>query len=131
MAELTISADEIKGAIEQYVSSFEAEASRDEVGTITDTADGIAHVSGLPGAMANELLQFPGGVQGVALNLDEDEIGAVILGDYLVYICGSTDLLVGGLRPRQLRARAAAGEFGHRDQCFGSVESVGPLGQCA
>ncbi|MFT4125273.1 MAG: F0F1 ATP synthase subunit alpha, partial [Gordonia sp. (in: high G+C Gram-positive bacteria)] len=82
MAELTISADEIKGAIEQYVASFEAEASRDEVGIITDTADGIAHVSGLPGAMANELLNFPGGVLGVALNLDEDEIGAVILGDY-------------------------------------------------
>ena len=82
MAELTISPDEIKGAIEQYVSSFEAEASRDEVGTITDTADGIAHVSGLPGAMANELLQFPGGVLGVALNLDEDKIGAVILGEY-------------------------------------------------
>ncbi|WLP91415.1 F0F1 ATP synthase subunit alpha [Gordonia sp. NB41Y] len=82
MAELTISADEIKGAIEQYVSSFEAEATRDEVGIITDTADGIAHVSGLPSAMANELLQFPGGVLGVALNLDEDEIGAVILGDY-------------------------------------------------
>ncbi|MDL9937027.1 F0F1 ATP synthase subunit alpha [Gordonia sp. ABSL1-1] len=82
MAELTISPDEIKGAIEQYVSSFEAEASRDEVGTITDTADGIAHVSGLPSAMANELLEFPGGVLGVALNLDEDEIGAVILGEY-------------------------------------------------
>ena len=82
MAELTISPDEIKRAIEQYVSSFEAEASRDEVGTITDTADGIAHVSGLPGAMANELLQFPGGVLGVALNLDEDKIGAVILGEY-------------------------------------------------
>ncbi|GAA1481881.1 F0F1 ATP synthase subunit alpha [Gordonia sinesedis] len=82
MAELTISPDEIKGAIEQYVSSFEADAERDEVGTITDTADGIAHVSGLPGAMANELLEFPGGVLGVALNLDEDEIGAVILGDY-------------------------------------------------
>ncbi|MFT4396575.1 F0F1 ATP synthase subunit alpha [Gordonia lacunae] len=82
MAELTISPDEIKGAIEQYVSSFEAEASRDEVGIITDTSDGIAHVSGLPSAMANELLEFPGGVQGVALNLDEDEIGAVILGDY-------------------------------------------------
>ncbi|MEE3848707.1 F0F1 ATP synthase subunit alpha [Gordonia sp. LSe1-13] len=82
MAELTISPDEIKGAIEQYVSSFEAEASRDEVGTITDTADGIAHVSGLPSAMANELLQFEGGVLGVALNLDEDEIGCVILGDY-------------------------------------------------
>lgn len=82
MAELTISPDEIKGAIEQYVSSFEADASRDEVGIVTDTSDGIAHVSGLPGAMANELLKFSGGVLGVALNLDEDEIGAVILGDY-------------------------------------------------
>ncbi|MGV9713426.1 F0F1 ATP synthase subunit alpha [Gordonia sp. NPDC003424] len=82
MAELTISPDEIKGAIEQYVSSFEADASRDEVGIVTDTSDGIAHVSGLPGAMANELLKFSGGVLGVALNLDEDEIGAVILGDF-------------------------------------------------
>ncbi|MCX6471817.1 F0F1 ATP synthase subunit alpha [Williamsia herbipolensis] len=82
MAELTISSDEIKGAIEQYVSSFTAEASREEVGVVTDTSDGIAHVSGLPGAMANELLEFPGGVLGVALNLDEDEIGVVILGDY-------------------------------------------------
>ncbi|ORM26072.1 F0F1 ATP synthase subunit alpha [Williamsia sp. 1135] len=82
MAELTISSDEIKGAIEQYVSSFEADASREEVGIVTDTADGIAHVSGLPGAMANELLEFPGGVLGVALNLDEDEVGAVILGNY-------------------------------------------------
>ena len=82
MAELTISPEEIKGAIEQYVSSFEAEASRDEVGIITHTADGIASVSGLPGAMANELLKFEGGILGVALNLDEDEIGAVILGDF-------------------------------------------------
>ncbi|GAB16890.1 ATP synthase alpha chain [Gordonia effusa NBRC 100432] len=82
MAELTISPDEIKGAIESYVSSFDADASREEVGTVTDTSDGIAHVSGLPGAMANELLEFPGGVLGVALNLDEDQIGAVILGDY-------------------------------------------------
>ena len=82
MAELTISSDEIKGAIEQYVSSFQAEASREEVGVVADTSDGIAHVSGLPGAMANELLEFSGGVLGVALNLDEDEVGAVILGAY-------------------------------------------------
>ncbi|GAB2638716.1 F0F1 ATP synthase subunit alpha [Gordonia jinhuaensis] len=82
MAELTISPDEIKGAIDKYVSSFEAEASREEVGVVTDTSDGIAHVGGLPGAMANELLQFEHGVLGVALNLDEDEIGAVILGEY-------------------------------------------------
>ncbi|WP_018180559.1 F0F1 ATP synthase subunit alpha [Jongsikchunia kroppenstedtii] len=82
MAELTISSDEIKGAIEQYVSSFEAQASREEIGVVADTSDGIAHVSGLPGAMANELLEFSGGTLGVALNLDEDEVGAVILGDF-------------------------------------------------
>jgi F-type H+-transporting ATPase subunit alpha len=82
MAELTISTDEIKGAIEQYVSSFEAQASREEIGVVADTSDGIAHVSGLPGAMANELLEFSGGTLGVALNLDEDEVGAVILGDF-------------------------------------------------
>ncbi len=82
MAELTISSDDVKGAIEQYVSTFEADASREEIGTVADTSDGIAHVTGLPGAMANELLEFPGGVLGVALNLDEDELGVVILGDY-------------------------------------------------
>ncbi|MDF0530295.1 F0F1 ATP synthase subunit alpha [Tsukamurella sp. 8F] len=82
MAELTISSDDVKGAIEQYVTTFEADASREEIGTVSDTSDGIAHVTGLPGAMANELLEFPGGVLGVALNLDEDEIGAVVLGNY-------------------------------------------------
>ncbi len=82
MAELTISAEEIKSAIENYVSSFSAEASRVEVGTVVDTADGIAHVEGLPSAMTNELLEFSDGVLGVALNLDVREIGAVILGDY-------------------------------------------------
>jgi F-type H+-transporting ATPase subunit alpha len=52
------------------------------VGAVSDTGDGIAHVEGLPSAMTNELLEFEGGVQGVALNLDVREIGAVILGDY-------------------------------------------------
>nr|MBA3799428.1 F0F1 ATP synthase subunit alpha [Geodermatophilaceae bacterium] len=82
MAELTISADEIQSAIEDYVSSFSADASREEVGTVVDTADGIAHVEGLPSVMTNELLEFSGGVLGVALNLDVRDIGAVILGDY-------------------------------------------------
>ena len=58
------------------------DTSREEVGIVTDTGDGIAHVEGLPSAMTNELLEFPGGVLGVALNLDVREIGAVILGDY-------------------------------------------------
>jgi F-type H+-transporting ATPase subunit alpha len=82
MAELTISSDEIRSAIASYVSSLETETSREEVGTVADTGDGIAHVEGLPSAMTNELLEFDGGVLGVALNLDVREIGAVILGPY-------------------------------------------------
>ncbi len=81
MAELTISASDIQGAIESYVSSFEAGTGREEVGTVIDTGDGIAHVEGLPSAMTQELLEFSGGVLGVALNLDEHSIGAVILGE--------------------------------------------------
>jgi F-type H+-transporting ATPase subunit alpha len=82
MTELTISPEEIRSAIAGYVSSLETETSREEVGTVADTGDGIAHVEGLPSAMTNELLEFPGGVLGVALNLDVHLIGAVILGDY-------------------------------------------------
>ncbi len=82
MTELTISSEEIRSAISSYVSSLETDTSREEVGTVTDTGDGIAHVEGLPSAMTNELLEFPGGVLGVALNLDQREIGVVILGAY-------------------------------------------------
>jgi F-type H+-transporting ATPase subunit alpha len=82
MAELTISPDEIRSAIQSYTQAYTPETSIEEVGTVTDTSDGIAHVSGLPSAMANELLEFPGGVQGVALNLEDTEIGAVILGEF-------------------------------------------------
>jgi len=82
MAELTISDDDIQGAIDVYVSSFTSETAREEVGTVIDTGDGIAHVEGLPSVMTQELLEFPGGVLGVALNLDEHSIGTVILGDF-------------------------------------------------
>jgi F-type H+-transporting ATPase subunit alpha len=82
MAELTISSDEIRGALERYVSSYKPEISREEVGTVADAGDGIAHVEGLPSTMANELLEFGDGTLGIALNLDVREIGAVILGDY-------------------------------------------------
>jgi len=81
MAELTISADEIRSAIESYVSSYSPEASREEVGVVAETGDGIARVEGLPSAMTNELLEFEGGTLGIALNLDVREIGVVILGD--------------------------------------------------
>ncbi|HEY2273189.1 MAG TPA: F0F1 ATP synthase subunit alpha [Jatrophihabitantaceae bacterium] len=81
MAELTISADEIRSAIESYVSSYSPEASREEVGVVSETGDGIARVEGLPSAMTNELLEFEGGTLGIALNLDVRDIGVVILGD--------------------------------------------------
>src|ERR1700760_4913991 len=82
MAELTISADDIQSAIEEYVGSFTSDTAREEVGTVIEAGDGIAHVEGLPSVMTQELLEFPGGVLGVALNLDEHSVGAVILGDF-------------------------------------------------
>jgi F-type H+-transporting ATPase subunit alpha len=82
MAELTISSDEIRTALEQYVSAYRPDVTRQEVGTVADAGDGIAHVEGLPSTMANELLEFEDGTLGVALNLDVREVGVVILGEF-------------------------------------------------
>jgi F-type H+-transporting ATPase subunit alpha len=82
MAELTISADEIRSAIQNYVSDYTPDVSREEVGVVTEAGDGIARVEGLPSVMTNELLEFEGGVRGLALNLDVREVGVVILGDF-------------------------------------------------
>src|SRR5580704_4954596 len=83
MAELTIRPDEIRDALAEFVRAYEpAGASAQEVGTVAECGDGIARVEGLPSAMANELLEFPGGIRGLALNLDVREIGVVILGDF-------------------------------------------------
>lgn len=82
MAELTISAEDIQGAIQDYVSQFAADTEREEIGAVIDAGDGIAHVEGLPSVMTQELLEFAGGVLGVALNLDEHSVGAVILGEF-------------------------------------------------
>src|SRR5580704_2856490 len=83
MAELTIRPEEIRDALARFVESYEPDAaSRDEVGTVMECGDGIAHVEGLPSAMANELLEFEDGTRGLALNLDDREIGVVILGEF-------------------------------------------------
>jgi F-type H+-transporting ATPase subunit alpha len=83
MAELTISPNEIRDALKDFVSSYKpAAASQTEVGHVIDAADGIAHVEGLPGVMANELIRFADGTLGLALNLDENEIGVVVLGEF-------------------------------------------------
>jgi F-type H+-transporting ATPase subunit alpha len=80
MAELTINADEIADALRRHVSDYTPEVGAEQVGRIVEVGDGIARVSGLPGAAVNELLEFEDGTQGLALNLDEETIGAVILG---------------------------------------------------
>ena len=83
MAELTIKPEEIRAALDSFVNSYEPSPSaREEVGTVTVTADGIAQVEGLPGAMANELLRFEDGTLGLALNLDVRQIGVVVLGEF-------------------------------------------------
>jgi len=83
MTELTIRPEEIRNALARFVDDYQPDAaSREEVGTVIEAGDGIARVEGLPSAMANELLEFPDGTRGLALNLDVREIGVVILGDF-------------------------------------------------
>ena len=83
MTELSIRTEEIRDALQRFVSDYKPEtASREEVGTVSEAGDGIARVAGLPSAMANELLEFEDGTLGIALNLDTREIGVVILGDF-------------------------------------------------
>jgi F-type H+/Na+-transporting ATPase subunit alpha len=83
MTELSIRPEEIRDALQRFVSDYKPEtASREEVGRVAEAGDGIARVSGLPSAMANELLEFEDGTLGIALNLDTREIGVVILGDF-------------------------------------------------
>ena len=81
MTELTIRPEEIRDAIARNVETFDATTSRTEVGRVLETGDGIARVEGLFSAMTNELLEFQGGLLGIALNLDVREIGVVLLGD--------------------------------------------------
>lgn len=81
MTELTIRPEEIRNAIERNVEAYSPTTAREEVGRVTQTGDGIARVEGLHSAMTNELLEFEGGLLGLALNLDIHEIGVVLLGD--------------------------------------------------
>ena len=78
MAELTIKPEEIAEALRKHVEGFKPTVTREEVGKVTVAGDGIARVEGLPSTMANELLEFPGGILGVALNLDVREIGCIL-----------------------------------------------------
>jgi F-type H+-transporting ATPase subunit alpha len=79
--ELTISPEEIAAALRKYVDDYQPAMEREEIGRVMETGDGVAIVEGLPRAMANELLEFPNEIMGIALNLDEHSIGCVILGE--------------------------------------------------
>ena len=82
MAELQIRPEEIRDALDRFVQNYTPDtASRDEVGVVATSGDGIARVEGLPSVMANELLEFANGTLGIALNLDVSEIGVVVLGE--------------------------------------------------
>src|SRR5512142_3146775 len=77
-----IKADEITKLIRDQIENYESRIAVDEVGTVMSLGDGIARVYGLDKVMAGELIEFPHGVAGIAMNLEEDQVGAVLLGDY-------------------------------------------------
>jgi len=81
MSELTINTADIAAAIQKNLDGFEPSLEQTQVGRVLEVGDGIARVSGLPDAAVNELLQFESGTFGLALNLDEESIGAVVLGE--------------------------------------------------
>ncbi len=78
---MDIKADEISKIIQHQIEGYETEVDVREVGIVTSVGDGIARIHGLDRAMANELLEFPRNVSGIALNLEEDSVGAVLLGE--------------------------------------------------
>ena len=78
----TIRADEISKIIREQLENYQATVSVSEVGSVISLGDGIARLHGLEKVMAGELLEFPHGVSGIAMNLEEDQVGAVLLGDY-------------------------------------------------
>ncbi|MDN6399279.1 MAG: F0F1 ATP synthase subunit alpha, partial [Brachybacterium sp.] len=83
MAELTISPEDIRNALDTAVSTYQAGATeREEIGRVSEAADGIARVEGLPNVMANELVSFEDGTLGLALNLELREVGVVVLGEF-------------------------------------------------
>src|SRR6201997_58318 len=79
---MRINPDEITQLIRQQIENYESKIAVDEVGTVITLGDGIARVYGLDKVMAGELLQFPHGISGLAMNLEEDQVGVVLLGDY-------------------------------------------------
>jgi F-type H+/Na+-transporting ATPase subunit alpha len=81
MAELTITTADITDSIKKRLADWSPKVEQETVGYVTSIADGVARVQGLPNAMASELLEFEGGLRGVALNIDENDLGVVLIGE--------------------------------------------------
>ena len=81
MAETTITADDITASLRRNLEGWQPEVKEETVGYVTSVADGVARVEGLPSVMASELLEFPGGLIGVTLNIDEADLGVVLMGE--------------------------------------------------
>ncbi|HUZ19710.1 MAG TPA: F0F1 ATP synthase subunit alpha [Acidimicrobiales bacterium] len=126
MAELTINAADIAAALERHLSELQTEVAAEQVGRIAEVGDGIAHISGLPGASVNELLEFENGVLGLALNLTEESIGAVVLGDVEGLDEGQTVRSTG----RILSVPVGDGLLGRVVNPLGlPIDGKGPLGE--
>src|SRR5215218_8484590 len=76
-------ADEIASVLQAEIENFESQVDVREVGRVLEVGDGIARIYGLSGVMSGEMVEFPGGVIGLAFNLEENSVGVIILGDYL------------------------------------------------
>ena len=81
MTDLTITADQITKSLKEQLAGWQPEVDKETVGYVTAIADGVARVEGLPNVMASELLELPGGLIGVTLNIDEEDLGVVVLGE--------------------------------------------------
>lgn len=80
--DLKINPEEISSILKRHIEEYQVKTEMEEMGEVIEAGDGIARIKGLPSCMASEMLEFPGGIYGMALNLEEDQIGAMILGDY-------------------------------------------------
>ena len=114
---MALRASDIATELKKQIESFEPSTKAVDVGSIMEVGDGIARISGLAGVMANELLEFPGGVYGIALNLEDDNVGAVILGEYTALEEGDNRARHG---PHRLRA-GGAGASGAGGECPGAA----------
>ena len=80
---MKINADEIASVLQAEIENYDSQVDVREVGTVLEVGDGIARVHGLSGVMTTEMVEFPGGIRGLAFNLEENSVGVIILGDYL------------------------------------------------